>query len=80
LVAYKAISGWKMYFRVNLEPAADCTLVAVTIEFSLGSKVLDRLLRLLVEWGLGRVCRNGLQKEGIRTQTVGRCHAMSEAG
>lgn len=66
-VAYQAISGWKMYFRVDLDPLNENTLVTVTIDFSLGWLVLDTLFRPFIEWGLNRVCRQGLHKEGICT-------------
>lgn len=64
-VAYKAISGWEMYFRVDLKPKMESTLVTVAIDFSLGVLFLDRLFRPFIEWGLNRVCRRGLRKEGI---------------
>ncbi len=67
-VAYEAISGWKMHFRVDLEPEGEYTLVKVSIDFSLGVQLLDRLLRPFIEWGLGRVCRSGLGKEGVKTR------------
>ncbi len=66
-VAYQAISGWTMYFRVCLEPDGESTRVKVEIDFSVGNLLIDRMLRPFVEWGLEKVCRHGLTKEGIQT-------------
>lgn len=51
LVAHQTISGWQMFFRVELG--------------SEGEYTLDHTFRPSVEWGLKRVCRRGLRREGI---------------
>lgn len=79
LVVYEAISGWDMRFRVDLAPDEGGTLVKVAIDFSLGVRFLDWLLRPFIEWGLGRVVRSGLGKEGIRTRAIRRWQAGLDA-
>ncbi len=66
-VAYQAKSGWEMSFQIDLEPRGEDTLVAVSLDISLGHPLVDRLCRPFVEWGLEIVCRRGLNREGIQT-------------
>ncbi len=67
-VAYRAIQGWEMDFRVDLVPVGEGTRVDVNTDLSLpGPEFLNRLLRPAYEWGFQMVCRRGLRKEGIRT-------------
>lgn len=67
-VAYRAIQGWKMDFRVNLQPDGDGTQVKVDTDLALpGPAFTHRLLRPAYEWGLQKVCMHGLKKEGIGT-------------
>lgn len=65
-VAYRAIQGWEMDFRIQLRPTDGGTQVCVSTDlFILGPAFLNRLLRPAYEWGLKRVCQRGLQNEGI---------------
>jgi len=67
-VAYQAVEGWEMDFRVDLQPEGEVTRVTVDTDLALpGSDFLNNLLRPLYEQGLRMVCRNGLSKEGIQT-------------
>lgn len=67
-VAYRAIWGWEMDFRIDLQPDGEATRVTVDTDLALpGPEFLNRLLRPAYEWGLRSVCRRGLHKEGIRT-------------
>lgn len=56
-VAYRAIAGWDMFFRLDVEPEEDSTRVRETINFSTGSAFFDQLLRPFIEWGLHEVGR-----------------------
>ena len=64
-VTYQAISGWNMLFRVQVEPHQDQTLATIQIDFSLGAKVLDRVFRFFIEWGLRRVSKHAIER-GLR--------------
>ncbi|MBE0448285.1 MAG: hypothetical protein IBX64_09355, partial [Actinobacteria bacterium] len=63
-VAYEAVSGWKMFFRIDLESVGEATLVKVQLDYSTGSRFFDRLPRLLVVSGLKRASQN-LIKRGL---------------
>lgn len=53
LVAYQAISGWKMLFRLELIPTREGTFLKIEIHLSpTGISFLDLLLRPVVQWGL----------------------------
>ena len=55
-VSYQAISGWKMFFRTELEHRPEGTLIKTQIDFSLfGIAIFDRLFAPIVRWGLSRV-------------------------
>lgn len=67
-VAYRAIQGWQMDFRIELEPDGEKTRVGVNSDLSLpGPEFLNRMLRPVYEWGLQIVCRKGLGKMKIQT-------------
>jgi hypothetical protein len=67
-VAYRAIQGWEMDFRVDLQPDGEGTLVSVYTDLALpGPAFIHSLLRPAYEWGLQKVCMRGLRKEGIGT-------------
>lgn len=67
-VAYRAIQGWEMDFRVDLQPDGKGTQVKVDTDLTLpGPAFTHRLLRPVYEWGLQKVCMDGLKKEGIGT-------------
>ena len=70
-VAYRAIQGWEMDFRVDLVPAEGGTQVDVHTDLCLpGPEFLNRLLLPVYEWGLQKVCRKGLGKENIQTASI----------
>jgi len=55
-VAYQAISGWKMFFRTELEPSTEGTLIKTEIDFSpMGFVIFDWLFSPVVKWGLNKV-------------------------
>ena len=64
-VAYRAISGWEMCFRIVLNADDGSTRVRICIDLSLGNRLLEKSLRPFIEWGLDKACRRGLRKEGI---------------
>jgi hypothetical protein len=67
-VAYRAISGWEMNFRINLAPEGENTHITVETSFSLpGINSLNEQLLPAYNWGLKKVCMRGLNKEGIKT-------------
>ena len=65
VAGYRAISGWQMEFRTVLEQEGSGTEVNVEIDFSFGSRFLDRMLRPIVEYGLLKVCTS-LIRRGLR--------------
>jgi polyketide cyclase/dehydrase/lipid transport protein len=71
-VSYQAISGWNMLFRVHVEPHHGQTLATIQIDFSLGMKVLNRLFRFFIEWGLHKVSKRSIDR-GLRK----RCHQQT---
>src|SRR5574341_1138471 len=66
-VAYGAISGWEMFFRVDVEPHNGSTRVTELIDFSTGSRLFDRLCRPFFEWGLRKVGQ-GLVRRGLKVR------------
>jgi len=61
-VSYQAISGWKMFFRTELEPITEGTCLKTQIEFSpFGNTILDQMFAPVVRWGLNKV-NNRLKK------------------
>ncbi len=65
LATYQAVRGWEMSFRTILVKLRASTRVRVELEMSFGNGLLDRLMRPLVKFGLGRVCQ-ALIGRGIR--------------
>lgn len=53
--AYRAISGWDMYFRVDVMAEAGGTRVVEQIDISVGTELIGRMLQGFIEWGLRRV-------------------------
>lgn len=68
-VAYRALTGWDMTFRSDLEPMDGATLARVKIDFTFGSPFLDRMLRPAVQTGLRIVCK-GLIRRGIAARAA----------
>lgn len=69
-VAYRAIQGWEMDFRIDLQPAGNATRVDVEADLALpGPDFIHSLLRPVYERGLQSVCRKGLGREAIHTTT-----------
>lgn len=67
-VAYRAIQGWEMDFRVDLQPEGEGSRVTIDTDLALpGPDFLNDVLRPVYEQGLQKVCRKGLRNEGIPT-------------
>lgn len=67
-VAYRAIQGWEMEFRVDLQPESEGTRVTIDTDLVLpGPDFLNNVLRPVYEQGLQMVCRKGLSNEDIPT-------------
>lgn len=64
-VAYQAVSGWSMHFKVDLDGDNSETHVSVQLDISTGNPVVDRLFRPFFEWGLRQAVRNLIAK-GLR--------------
>jgi len=74
-VAYQAISGWRMFFRTELEPVSEGTLIKTEIDFSpLRFAFADRLFGPIVKWGLNKVykrMKKSLEERSMISASLG---------
>ncbi len=61
-VSYKGIEGWNFYFETKLAPKNNGTEVYTSIEFTTGSKIVDRLAKPFFELGLKQISRRAINK------------------
>lgn len=63
--SYRAVSGWNMTFRIDVEAEDGGSRVTEQIDISTGIPFTDRLFRGFIEWGLKRVGKK-LVERGLK--------------